>query len=174
VRTPVISLCGCSRNGGNHRYFFFFGSFFRFVFAMSRNCFPDIDSTICSDAPLRLDFLRPPRLAASAAPATICCFFDSAGIFINRHALRRRTYALEQSDHSIVIGLVAQVSPIRMIAVLLTPADIAPRALELAIGIGTYPDTAILSTGGTLRQVPENERRKFSLASSRGIRFRRM
>ena len=78
------------------RYFFFFGSFFRFVFAMSRNCFSDIDSTICFEAPLRLDFLRSPRLAASAAPAAICCFFDFAGILFNRHPLRRRTYcALE-------------------------------------------------------------------------------
>ena len=95
MRTPGISLRGCSRTGGNHCYFFFFGSFFRFVFAMSRNCFSDIDLTICFEAPLRLDFLRSPRWAASAAPAAICCFFDFAGIFLNRHPLRRRTYALE-------------------------------------------------------------------------------
>jgi hypothetical protein len=35
---------------------FLFRGFFRFVFAMSRNCFSDIDLTICFEAPLRLDF----------------------------------------------------------------------------------------------------------------------
>jgi len=32
------------------------------------------------DAPRSDDFERFPRLAASAAPAAICCFFDFAGI----------------------------------------------------------------------------------------------
>jgi hypothetical protein len=32
------------------------------------------------DAPLSDDFERFPRLAARAAPAAICCFFDFAGI----------------------------------------------------------------------------------------------
>jgi hypothetical protein len=32
------------------------------------------------DAPRSDDFDRLPRLAASAAPAAICCFFDFAGI----------------------------------------------------------------------------------------------
>ena len=63
---------------------------------MSRNCFSDIDSTICFEAPLRLDFLRSPRLAASAAPAAICCFFELAGILFNRRPLSWWTYcALE-------------------------------------------------------------------------------
>src|SRR5262249_49426127 len=33
-----------------------------------------------AEAPLRLAFERSPRLAASAAPAAICCFFDLAGM----------------------------------------------------------------------------------------------
>jgi hypothetical protein len=37
---------------------------------------------------LRLDLLRFPRLAAKAAPAAICCFFDLAGILLPR--LRQR------------------------------------------------------------------------------------
>src|SRR5215831_10221379 len=37
-------------------------------------------STISREAPLRLAFERSPRLAASAAPAAICCFFDLAGM----------------------------------------------------------------------------------------------
>ena len=83
---PGIYLRGSSRNGGNHRYFFFFGSLFRFVFAMSRNCFSDIDSTICFEAPLRLDFLRSPRLAASAAPPPFAVFSISlAYYFIVTH-----------------------------------------------------------------------------------------
>ena len=43
---------------------------------MSLSCFSDIDSAIFFEAPLRLDFFRSPRLAARAAPAAICCFFD--------------------------------------------------------------------------------------------------
>ena len=61
-------------------YFFFVGNFWRFVFAKSLSCCSDIDSAICLDAPFRLDFLVSPRLAANAAPAAICCFFDFAGI----------------------------------------------------------------------------------------------
>src|SRR5262247_437276 len=37
-------------------------------------------STIWREAPLRLSFERSPRLAANAAPAAICCFFDLAGM----------------------------------------------------------------------------------------------
>jgi hypothetical protein len=70
------------------RLFFFSGSLPRFVFAKSSNCFSDIDSAISLEAPLRLDLLRFPRLAAKAAPAAICCFFDFAGILLPR--LRQR------------------------------------------------------------------------------------
>jgi hypothetical protein len=38
-----------------------------------------IEFAIWRDAPLRPAFDRSPRLAASAAPAAICCFFDFAG-----------------------------------------------------------------------------------------------
>ena len=56
------------------------GSFLRFVFATRRSSALLIDLYIPRDAPLS-DFLeRFPRLAASAAPAAICCFFDFAGI----------------------------------------------------------------------------------------------
>jgi hypothetical protein len=67
-------------------YVFFVGSFLRFVFAKSLSCFSDMESTISFDAPFRLDFLRSPRLAANAAPAAICCFFDLAGMSFVRHA----------------------------------------------------------------------------------------
>jgi len=60
------------------------GSFLRFVFANSRNCFSLIDLTICLEAPLSDLLERFPRFAASAAPAAICCFFDRAGIQIFR------------------------------------------------------------------------------------------
>jgi hypothetical protein len=69
-------------------YFFRFGSFLRFVLAMSRSCFSDIDFAICFEAPFRLDFFRSPRFAANAAPAAICCFFERAGISVYR-SLRR-------------------------------------------------------------------------------------
>ena len=59
---------------------FFLGSFLRLVLANSRNCFSLIELAICLDGPRREDFERFPRLAASAAPAAICCFFDFAGI----------------------------------------------------------------------------------------------
>src|SRR5215472_2398820 len=52
----------------------------RLVLANSRSCRSLIVSTISREAPLRLAFERPPRLAASAAPAAICCFFDLAGM----------------------------------------------------------------------------------------------
>src|SRR5262245_27997663 len=39
-------------------------------------------SAIWREAPLRLCFERSPRLAASAAPAAICCFFDLAGMTV--------------------------------------------------------------------------------------------
>jgi hypothetical protein len=45
-----------------------------------------MDSTICFEAPFRLDFGVSPRLAANAAPAAICCFFDRAGIELDRRA----------------------------------------------------------------------------------------
>jgi hypothetical protein len=52
----------------------------RFVFAILRNSLSLIERAMLRDAPLRDDFERFPRLAASAAPAAICCFFDFAGI----------------------------------------------------------------------------------------------
>ena len=65
---------------------FFLGNFFRLVLARSRSCFSDIDSTICLDAPFKLDFFCSPRLAAKAAPAAICCFLERAGITLYRFA----------------------------------------------------------------------------------------
>src|SRR5262249_15915958 len=56
------------------------GSPRRLVLANSRSCCSLIVSTISREAPLRLAFERSPRLAASAAPAAICCFFDLAGM----------------------------------------------------------------------------------------------
>src|SRR5438105_5817385 len=66
---------------------FFVGNFFRLVLANSRNCFSLIDRAICLDAPFSDDFDRFPRLAARAAPAAICCFFDLAGIHCVRGCL---------------------------------------------------------------------------------------
>jgi hypothetical protein len=60
------------------------GSFLRLVLAKSLSCFSDMESAIFFDAPFRLDLLRSPRLAANAAPAAICCFFDLAGIVSTR------------------------------------------------------------------------------------------
>src|SRR5207244_12905195 len=63
-----------------HQPAFLRGNPLRFVFAKSANCCSLIEFTIWRDAPWRLAFDRSPRLAASAAPAAICCFFDLAGI----------------------------------------------------------------------------------------------
>jgi len=52
----------------------------RFVFASFRNWLWLIELAILRDGPFSDDFERFPRLAASAAPAAICCFFDFAGI----------------------------------------------------------------------------------------------
>lgn len=59
---------------------FFLGNFLRLVLAKSRNCFSLIELAICRDGPLSDDLERFPRLAASAAPAAICCFLDLAGM----------------------------------------------------------------------------------------------
>ena len=56
------------------------GKFLRLVLATLRSSFRLIDLYMLLDAPRRDDFDRFPRLAASAAPAAICCFFDFAGI----------------------------------------------------------------------------------------------
>jgi hypothetical protein len=73
-------------------YVFFVGSFLRLVFAKSLSCFSDMDSAISFDAPFRLDFGVSPRLAANAAPAAICCFFERAGIELDRFAGVCRIY----------------------------------------------------------------------------------
>src|SRR6266478_2872859 len=56
------------------------GKFLRLVLATLRSSFRLIDLYMLLDAPRSDDFDRLPRLAASAAPAAICCFFDLAGI----------------------------------------------------------------------------------------------
>ena len=56
------------------------GRFLRLVLATFRSSFRLIDLYMLLDAPRRDAFDRFPRLAASAAPAAICCFFDLAGI----------------------------------------------------------------------------------------------
>src|SRR2546430_15995477 len=58
--------------------YFLFGLFFRFVPAILFSSSLLIDSYILLEAPLRLDLPRSPRLADSAAPAAICCFFEVA------------------------------------------------------------------------------------------------
>jgi hypothetical protein len=52
----------------------------RLVEANSSSSLSLIDLYMLLDAPRRDAFARFPRLAASAAPAAICCFFDLAGI----------------------------------------------------------------------------------------------
>jgi hypothetical protein len=59
---------------------FLVGSFLRLVLAILRSSALLIDLYIPLDAPLSDFFGRLPRLAASAAPAAICCFLDFAGI----------------------------------------------------------------------------------------------
>jgi hypothetical protein len=53
-----------------------------------------MDFAISLDAPFKLDFAFSPRLAANAAPAAICCFFDFAGIPADRRILHDRIYQL--------------------------------------------------------------------------------
>jgi hypothetical protein len=55
----------------------------RLVLAILRSSALLIDLYIPLEAPLSEETLRFPRLAASAAPAAICCFFDFAGIHNN-------------------------------------------------------------------------------------------
>ena len=62
------------------RFRFRVGNFLRLVLATLRSSFRLIDLYMLLDAPRSDDFDRFPRLAESAAPAAICCFFDFAGI----------------------------------------------------------------------------------------------
>jgi hypothetical protein len=77
---------------------FFLGSFFRLVPANSLSCFLLIDFAICLEAPLSFDFFISPRLAARAAPAAICCFFDLAGIPDYRARPDRYAYRADRYD----------------------------------------------------------------------------
>src|SRR5260370_10275906 len=72
------------RSWSQRRFRLLVGNFLRLVFAILRSSFLLIDWYISFEAPLRDDLERFPRLAASAAPAAICCFFDFAGIPIFR------------------------------------------------------------------------------------------
>src|ERR1700730_13839738 len=62
------------------RFRFRVGKFLRLVLATLRSSLRLIDLYMLLDAPRSDDFDFFPRLAASAAPAAICCFFDFAGM----------------------------------------------------------------------------------------------
>ena len=72
-----------------YRPFCFVGNFLRSVLANSFNCLSLIEFAILLEAPRNDDLLLLPRLAASAAPAAICCFLDFAGILILRSPGRK-------------------------------------------------------------------------------------
>src|SRR4029453_11320256 len=77
----VIALLRISFPSLGHLFFFFLvGLPCRLVLAILRSSALLIDSYMPLDAPRREDFLPLPLLAANAAPAAICCFFDFAGI----------------------------------------------------------------------------------------------
>ena len=77
-----------SRECVAQRFFaFLVGLPFLLVLALLRSSALLIDSYMPLDAPLREDFLPLPLLAANAAPAAICCFFDFAGIQSDLQAL---------------------------------------------------------------------------------------
>ena len=92
------SLLADRRNRVN--YFFFVGSFLRLVLARSRSCFSDIDSAIFLEGPFKLDFFCSPRLAAKAAPAAFCCFFERAGIPLYRFAPEGWTHLAKGDEPS--------------------------------------------------------------------------
>jgi hypothetical protein len=79
------------------------GRILRLALAVRSSSGSLIDFTICREAPLSCDLGLSPRLAANAAPAAICCFFDFAGMrlpsFSGRppsrfHQNKRRSRAL--------------------------------------------------------------------------------
>ena len=88
------------RRGPADHYFFFVGSFLRLVLARSRSCFSDIDSAIFLEGPFKLDFFCSPRLAAKAAPAAFCCFFERAGIPLYRFAPEGWTHLANGDERS--------------------------------------------------------------------------
>ena len=83
---------------GQANYFFLVGSFLRLVLARSRSCFSDIDSAIFREGPFKLDFFCSPRLAAKAAPAAFCCFFERAGIPLYRFAPEGWTHLAKEMN----------------------------------------------------------------------------
>jgi len=106
VAGPLLAIEKCV---AHQRFFlpplFLVGNFLRLVFANSRNCFSLIDFAICFDGPLSDDFERFPRLAASAAPAAICCFFDFAGIQMFRAPNLKWIHPLKGSAHDPALTL---------------------------------------------------------------------
>jgi hypothetical protein len=56
------------------------GRILRLALAIRSSSGSLIEFTICREAPLSCDLALSPRLAANAAPAAICCFFDFAGM----------------------------------------------------------------------------------------------
>jgi hypothetical protein len=80
-RQTFFARLSKKRECPTQRFFVFLvGLPLRLVFAILRSSALLIDLYMPLDAPLREDFLRSPLLAANAAPAAICCFFDFAGI----------------------------------------------------------------------------------------------
>jgi hypothetical protein len=80
-RFPAVIIFSIARRTKSYFLFrFLVGNFLRLAFAILRSSALLIDLYIPLDAPLSDFFERLPRLAASAAPAAICCFFDFAGI----------------------------------------------------------------------------------------------
>ena len=91
----MLADCRCRAN-----YFFFVGNFLRLVLARSRSCFSDIDSAIFLEGPFKLDFFCSPRLAAKAAPAAFCCFFERAGIPLYRFTPEGWTHLAQGDERS--------------------------------------------------------------------------
>jgi hypothetical protein len=85
------------------RFFVFLvGLPLRLVFAILRSSALLIDLYMPLEAPLREDFLRSPLLAANAAPAAICCFFDFAGIQFPSVIFRRPRSPFDLQEGSLV------------------------------------------------------------------------
>ena len=72
----------------------------RFVLAIRRSSALSMDLYIPLEAPRSEDFDRLPRLAASAAPAAICCFLDFAGIPKCFAAETRTGFACRARSHA--------------------------------------------------------------------------
>ena len=96
----------------------------------------DLFARAYSLLPIRISVFSSSRTTV----ASTCGARQRRGLEIGVHALADRRQRARKVDHLAVLGLVSRARPLRMIAMLLPPARIAPGRLHMAVGARANPD----------------------------------